>query len=167
MPNSDSLEFDGTCPSCGRRFPNNSGVLRHMNNPSSSCTSWFDYLKSISTESTSEQPHQPPPQSAPSNDEMDSEDTTADDCAPTTTHFEDIYPSSPSIFGFGQGFMDGFYADHHAEKRGANIYYPFSSKEEWGLASWLLCSGLSMRAIDDFLALPMVCFMTRDILHTY
>jgi hypothetical protein len=59
--------------------------------------------------------------------------------------------------------MDGFNADPYAEKRSGNVYHPFSSKEEWGLASWLLCSGLSMRAVDDFLALPIVSLETRVI----
>jgi hypothetical protein len=71
-------------------------------------------------------------------------------------HYENIHPNHPSIFGSGPGFMDAFNSGPSAEKRGVNIYYPFSSKEEWSLASWLLCSGLSMRAINDFLALPIV-----------
>ena len=39
----------------------------------------------------------------------------------------------------------------------SNLYYPFASCEEWELALWLLHSGLSMRAINAFLALPKVC----------
>ena len=53
-------------------------------------------------------------------------------------------------------FINIFNADQHAEKRRDNIYYPFSSKEEWSLALWLLCSRLSMRAINNFLSLPIV-----------
>lgn len=145
-----------------------------MNHPWSSCTGWFDFIESIaaesistestSTESTStEQPLHPPPWSTPSNDEMDDEDDASDHHTPTAMHFEDIHPNTPSIFGFGPGFMDDFNADRNAEMRKTNIYHPFPSKEEWGLASWLLCSGLSMRAIDDFLALPMVRRMTDVI----
>lgn len=69
---------------------------------------------------------------------------------------ENIHPNIPRVFGSGPGFIDAFNSDHHAGKRSVNFYYPFSSKEEWGLASWLSQSGLSMRAIDDFLALLIV-----------
>ncbi|KAI6002437.1 hypothetical protein F5J12DRAFT_686084, partial [Pisolithus orientalis] len=37
-----------------------------------------------------------------------------------------------------------------------NLYYPFNSHNEWELASWLLHSGLSMRAIDSFLSLSII-----------
>ena len=71
-------------------------------------------------------------------------------------YYEELHPNVPLILGTGPGFVDVFNVDRHAEKRKENLYFPFSSKEEWGLASWLLSSGLSMRAIDDFLALPIV-----------
>jgi hypothetical protein len=74
-------------------------------------------------------------------------------------YYEEFHPNIPLIFGSGPGFMDIFNADNHNEKRKENLYYPFSSKGEWGLASWLLSSGLSMRAIDDFLSLPIVSSM--------
>jgi hypothetical protein len=77
---------------------------------------------------------------------------------PHPARYEDSHPNTPWIYGSGTGFMDVFNSDHHAEERKGNLYYPFSSKEEWSLASWLSRSGLSMRAIDDFLALPLVCF---------
>ncbi|KAG1824394.1 uncharacterized protein BJ212DRAFT_1260894, partial [Suillus subaureus] len=35
-------------------------------------------------------------------------------------------------------------------------YYPFSGWKEWKVASWLLCSGLSMGKINSFLSLEMV-----------
>lgn len=40
-------------------------------------------------------------------------------------------------------------------ERSVNIYYPFSLKEEWSLAQWSLYSRLLMRAINEFLALPI------------
>ena len=83
-------------------------------------------------------------------------DTTEAASDSSMGHYEELHPTEPFIFGSGPGFTDVFNMDRHAEKRRENLYYPFSSKGEWGLASWLLCSGLSMRAIDDFLALPIV-----------
>ena len=150
--------LDSQCPSCEKRFPNDSLVLRHMNNPLTSCASWFDYLKSIS----STQSHHPTDRRTSSPTETNDleatghEEPTSNPRASAPPRYEDIHPNAPSVFGSGPGFMDAFNADRHAEARSQNLYYPFSSKEEWGLSSWLLCSGLSMRAIDEFLALPIV-----------
>ncbi|KAI6020706.1 hypothetical protein BKA83DRAFT_4055877, partial [Pisolithus microcarpus] len=37
-----------------------------------------------------------------------------------------------------------------------NLYFPFASQEEWQFTSWLLCSRLSLTAIDSLLALDIV-----------
>ena len=52
--------------------------------------------------------------------------------------------------------MDVFDADPCAEKRKDNLYYPFASRQEWEIASFLLCSSLSMSAVDEFLSLNLV-----------
>ncbi|KAG0697850.1 hypothetical protein DFH29DRAFT_1003402 [Suillus ampliporus] len=44
------------------------------------------------------------------------------------------------------------------EYRKDNLFYPFASKEEWEVADYLLCSSLSMAAIDEFLKLRMLSF---------
>jgi hypothetical protein len=75
---------------------------------------------------------------------------------PTTTHHKDIHPNISSVLGTGPGFIDQFNTNPHTEKRSRNLYHPFSSKEEWGLTSWLLSSRLSMKDINSFLALPIV-----------
>lgn len=41
-------------------------------------------------------------------------------------------------------------------KDGASTWAPFADEEEWELAKWLFNSGLSQRAIDGFLKLPLV-----------
>ena len=151
-----SPSFGGQCPSCQKRFANDSCVLRHMNHPATSCMSSFDFLESILR----------PTRQTPTTDHQNSEtnyeigDETANSNETTNVSgadcYEDVHPNVPIILESGAGFMDDFNADRHAEKRRENLYFPFSSKAEWGLASWLLCSGLSMRAINDFLALPIV-----------
>ena len=151
-----SASLDSQCPSCHRRFSNESLVLRHMNNPRTSCMTWFDFLESMSPE----RPHSPAnrhtsPDDGTNNNDTDNEAANNSNMS-ATTRYEDIHPNTPFIFGSGPGFMDTFNTDRHAEKRRGNLYYPFSSKAEWGLASWLLCSGLSMKSIDSFLALPIV-----------
>ncbi|KAG2143329.1 hypothetical protein BD769DRAFT_1297671, partial [Suillus cothurnatus] len=56
----------------------------------------------------------------------------------------------------GSTFLDLFDADEYAECRVDNLYYPFTSKEEWEIADYLLRSSLSMAAIDEFLKLSMI-----------
>ena len=159
--------LDGQCPSCNRRFDNNVSVLRHMNHPLTSCATWFDLLESVSppaqhSSSHNELNHTPLDNNTGTshNEEntLDDEPMLEDDTIGNldVPRYEDIHPNTPQVLGSGAGFTEVFNSDHHAEKRRTNLYHPFSSKEEWGLASWLLRSGLSMRATDDFLSLPLV-----------
>jgi hypothetical protein len=153
-----SASFEGLCPSCGKRFNNDSLVLRHMNHPRTSCASWHTFLESTSlgqlNHPTNE--HTTPNFGTNDNDTTDNDEPASNSPTLTTARYEDIHPNISLVLGTGPGFMDRLNTGPHAEKRGVNLYHPFSSKEEWGLASWLLLSGLSMRAIDDFLALPIV-----------
>lgn len=151
-----SPSFDSQCPSCNKQFATDSDVLRHMNHPSTSCMTWFDCLESTLHLNGS---NGQPPTNQWNHDEMDRDDRTTHNTEvahDSSMEYEELHPNVPLVIGYGPGFIDIFNADQHAEKRRDNLYYPFSSKGEWGLASWLLCSGLSMRAIDDFLALPIV-----------
>ncbi|KAI6019933.1 hypothetical protein F5J12DRAFT_716230 [Pisolithus orientalis] len=66
--------------------------------------------------------------------------------------------------------MDKFNGNQFSNLQASNLYYPFNSHNEWELASWLLCSGLSMRAIDSFLSLSIIqllniSFHTARALH--
>jgi hypothetical protein len=178
-----SVSLESRCPSCRKEFPNDSCVLRHMNSPQTSCQNWLQFLASavqgVSGPSTTAHPHpssrtnsttahplpssrtngttaHPHPSSRTNNTTNDNE--SASDDTLMAAHYEDVHRNTPSFFGSGPTFMDKFNADPSADKRQENLYYPFWSREEWGLASWLLCSGLSMRAINDFLALPIVSF---------
>ena len=68
----------------------------------------------------------------------------------------DTFDGAAQTYGLGPTFMDTFGSDQFSEFRKSNHYYPFASHSEWELALWLLCSGLSMQAIDAFLSLPIV-----------
>ncbi|KZP33945.1 hypothetical protein FIBSPDRAFT_698382, partial [Athelia psychrophila] len=59
-------------------------------------------------------------------------------------------------YGDGQTFMDLFNTDCYTGQRANNVYYPFCTKGDWEMGSWLLQSGLSMCAINDFLKLEKV-----------
>ncbi|KAG0708249.1 hypothetical protein DFH29DRAFT_979532 [Suillus ampliporus] len=56
----------------------------------------------------------------------------------------------------GLTFLDLFDVDKYAEYRKDNLFYPFASKEEWEITDFLLHSPLSMAAINEFLALPII-----------
>jgi hypothetical protein len=70
--------------------------------------------------------------------------------------YTELFPGASEIFGKGKTFMDLFDDDEYAGNREMNLYYPFASQPEWELASFLLKSGLSMVAMDEFLKLQMV-----------
>lgn len=140
--------FDNKCPTCKKEFMDDSRVLRHMNNPRTRCQTWFEYLESMRTRQATFDN---------SNDhEMDDNDNADDDLTSRNTRYEVLHPNTSSILGTGPGFMDQFNSGSRAGRWNENVYHPFSSKDEWGFASWLLSSGLSMRATDELLALPIV-----------
>ena len=68
----------------------------------------------------------------------------------------DTFDGAAQMYGLGPTFMDTFGSDQFSEFQKSNLYYPFASCSKWELALWLLRSGLSMRAIDAFLLLPIV-----------
>ena len=70
--------------------------------------------------------------------------------------YTEHFCGASKIFGEGETFMDIFDKDGNAENQKMNLYYPFTSQTEWELASFLLKSGLSMVATDEFLKLQLV-----------
>jgi hypothetical protein len=70
--------------------------------------------------------------------------------------FVEEYEGAAKEYGAGVTFMSEFGRDQHAAKRVENLYYPFASKDELELASFLLRSNLSMASIDSFLSLKLV-----------
>ncbi|KAG1796320.1 uncharacterized protein HD556DRAFT_1431393 [Suillus plorans] len=53
-------------------------------------------------------------------------------------------------------FLDLFNSDENSVHHATNLYYPFSGRKDWELASWLLRLGLSMGKIDSFLSLEII-----------
>lgn len=79
-----------------------------------------------------------------------------DDEVESLSFHADFFPESAKVFGNGDTFLDLFDEDEYAEARRTNLYYPFASRPEWELASFLLKSDLSRVAIDQFLKLQLV-----------
>jgi len=61
----------------------------------------------------------------------------------------DSHPNTPSIYPGGTTFMDQFADDQYSTHQKENLYYPFMSRADWQLASWLLRSHLSMVTCQD------------------
>ncbi|KIJ10412.1 hypothetical protein PAXINDRAFT_27957, partial [Paxillus involutus ATCC 200175] len=74
------------------------------------------------------------------------------------------YEGCSEVFPGGKTFMDSFREDGYADERRENLYFPWASKEEWAFASWLLCSRLSMAAIDTLLSLKIMSFASLNCL---
>ena len=150
-----------------------------MNQPTSSCLTHFEECVDIATTLQSDptisesdnmdrQSFEPP-------DFMD----TAEDCLPassrsslpasTSQNLDDKknpfnvkkHPTSGSVYGHGETFMDKCDKDRFTEMRKGHLYYPFTSRDEWELASFLLCSHLSMAAVDRFLKLQLVSYTSK------
>jgi hypothetical protein len=145
------------CPSCGRAFTNGAAVLRHLNNPRSSCT--HASFPPKDTNSQSPQPHERPLPDFLTPDWIDDEPSPNNSPSATSAPFCDVFPGASATFGQGDTFFNRFDQDQHASKRQENPYYPFASAAEWELAVFLHRSGLSTRDIDSFFSLQIVCFL--------
>lgn len=156
-----------------------------MNQPRSRCRARYEHLLAIvllkkTSTSQHRQPISTDPEqlsdASPNLSPHDDMDTTMDDFSgtapfePQEDNFSNDnpyhiteYPGAGQIFGQGKTFMDTFDSDKHASKREQNLYYPFSSRDEWEFACYLLRSSLSMGAIDQLLNLELVsdlpCFL--------
>jgi hypothetical protein len=162
------------CPRCGKKFYNNMRIQAHLNSQSVSCYTHFEELVDISQvlhlgHNFSEPPsHACKPTTEGEVDNalasessagyMDTGNDPMDVDEPTyhNPFFVDQHPSASRIYGKGCSFMDTFDMDEHADKRAEQPYYPFASKDEWELASFLLRSNLSIAAINNFLKLQLV-----------
>jgi hypothetical protein len=66
------------------------------------------------------------------------------------------FPTAGKIYGHTTTFIDRLNDDKYASHCVQNPYYPFADQEEWELGSFLLCSGMSMQKVDEFLRLKLV-----------
>lgn len=161
------------CPRCGQAFPSSSILQNHINQPVSACRHIHENVMHFRTleSPTREYPSLNTPLpisrdgSPVANDSMDVDQppgpSSEDDIPPKPAKYKYLYerqdfPGTAAIIGKGKTFMDNFAEDHYQHERELNLYYPFATREEWELSLFLLCSGLSVAAIDDFLQLEMV-----------
>lgn len=168
------------CPDCGRRFSDETNLLRHINQPSNTCGSSiradspvFQVDRDIPVQAAINSPRQvhshpdSPPSLGTRLDDLDDhafQDFDMDlfpdgpDPNPDDDDCVEYHPRTSPAFPGGKTFMDHFFADQYASLRRENVFYPFASQEDWQIGSWLLRSGLSMAAIDTFLSLNLASF---------
>ena len=157
------------CPRCGKEFNNEMSTLAHLNQPISKCRRDFEAYLQENSHKRHERQKRRKNQSTHNNVpetfadiDMDSESEPSIvkpfDSGPSEPHefFTEEFPEAAKTYGNGPTYMDKFDADDYAHLRRDCPYYPFSSRDEWELASFLLRSDLSMSAIDQFLKLLLV-----------
>ncbi|KAF8132935.1 hypothetical protein EV363DRAFT_1449123 [Boletus edulis] len=74
----------------------------------------------------------------------------------TSRWIVDRHLGAGQLKGDGQTFIARFELDGFSTYRKLNLYYPFSTLQDWQMANFLLTSQLSMRAINDFLSLELI-----------
>ena len=167
------------CPRCGKKFKDQTSLLQHMNQPISSCLTHFqeciDIATTLQSDPTISESDDMDQQSFETPDFMDTvEDylpASSRSSLPASTSQNPVnkqspfnikkHPTSGSVYGFGETFMDQCDKDRFTEKRKGHLYYPFASRDEWELASFLLRSRLSMAAVDCFLKLKLVSYTSK------
>jgi hypothetical protein len=132
-------------------FEDQSCVLKHLNHLASWCAHFATSTPAV------QQASAPVPMVVDdltnyASDQMETENEAGFDSG----EIEEVFNGAAQILGADKTFMDQFNADPHAVHRQDNLYYPFTSREEWELASFLLRSGMAMSSIDEFLALGLI-----------
>ena len=170
------------CQRCGKKFQDTARVLNHMNQPVSSCRTYYEEVLQIAeavrhrerlvqtgTHWPKDQPHKMDHSADALGPDMIHEPMTRDEetlenmaqnfntaSSRNSPFVAEFYPGASTVFGSGATFMDNFDKDQFSEERQTHLYYPFASKDEWQMASFLLRSGLSKAAMDRFFKLELV-----------
>jgi hypothetical protein len=154
------------CPSCGKGgFADHESVARHMSQPRSGCANWTDNLVRLREELIPGPDHDSNIMAVDESSAMQVYEESNGNAGPDDAPVEDLpersstteyFPGAAHAYEGGKMFLERFEADELGKYRTSNIYYPFASRGDWELASWLLCSSLSMNAIDSLLSLDLV-----------
>jgi len=72
--------------------------------------------------------------------------------------FTEYYQGCSISYQGGSMFLDSFWGNKYSDERKENLYFPFTSGEEWQFSAWCVCLGLSMGAIDSLLSLSIVSY---------
>ena len=163
------------CSKCNHNFKRQQALLAHMNHPQSGCFSHFNEVVNLADDlarfklhsqhwcdaslgiSDTEEPMNIDP-AMDLNDSFMEEDNEEHvwSSGDGGGFFIEEFDGAAKGYGCGKTFMMEFDNDRFSNEHNDNLYYPFASRDEWELASFLLRSNLSMAAIDRFLLLKLV-----------
>ena len=99
--------------------------------------------------------------------EVDNVDNQVSEPVVTSRFYIEYFSGASEVFGQGETYMDLYDKDEYAERRKKIPYYPFASQPEWEMGSYLLKSGLSIAATDEFLKLQLVSLIVLFKYVTY
>lgn len=181
---SDRHEDDHRCPVCQRYFVTGKrGVLVHLQSRSNAqCYEWYHRLPNLTGEpdpsplsspppSSPSSPATPPVQETLANDEWEGISDVAETvnaqfsidelfprAEPRTFDNHTVkHPNAASPFGDADTILDDIRKnDEFASDRQNNMYYPFASRLDWEVASWLSRLNVSMELTDEFFNLDFV-----------
>ncbi|KAG1816960.1 hypothetical protein EV424DRAFT_1540661 [Suillus variegatus] len=170
------------CPNCLKEFQSAWAVSRHLSQPLTSCLRWIDQLEDAAQILRDSQLADQHATLGPSDEEMvyvqdmnDSGYFYGDEggvvglesdlpgsveeplgSQASEKPYVERFRNAAKVYRRGQTFWDRFNMDPYSAYRKDNLYYPFASRQDWELGSFLLCSSLSMAAIDEFLELELI-----------
>ncbi|KAH9010154.1 hypothetical protein EDB85DRAFT_1880639 [Lactarius pseudohatsudake] len=158
------------CPQCDRKFRNRKALLCHMNHPFGSCHSHFQEVVNLADELQRYQERRGQRRPIPTSLSPEPMDIDVDATLAAVEDLQEDFqnvdgPGKPFIqeyvgaareYGRGTTFMQGFDRDPYSQERKKNLYYPFASRGEWEMATFLLRSSLSVSSIDSFLSLELI-----------
>lgn len=161
------LLTDVLCPVCRKIFKSDTTVLQHLNQPRGHCAALQRDSEAqapgpsnpFTTHSTGDDDDDPMLEDSTFSDSGTAGETIESDVHASSAKHCQFYPGAGETYGRSLSFMDLFNTDRYAKERLEEPYWPFSSKSDWEMGSWLLRSGLSMQKINDFLRLAMVSLL--------
>ncbi|KAI6004712.1 hypothetical protein EDD15DRAFT_2384724 [Pisolithus albus] len=160
------------CPKCLKYFQSARGVTFHQAQPRAVCNVRDDRDTELVSAAA-----------APANERVNHE---VDDALlpPSPPEFQPMdldpdpawegrvlvtFPHASEIFEGGETFLTRFELDPYSVCRRLVPFYPFANLDDWRVANFLLTSGLSMRALDEFLSLeatknmPLSFWTAKDL----
>jgi hypothetical protein len=171
--------MDCGCSFCGRVFKKRADLLKHWDAPNGRCRPAFRARHRVSRTISDTKESEWEVIAEEENSELageedetmdvdDNEDSAwetmdidepASDGAGAKSYLE-YFPAAAMTASGTDTFLNRFHADEHADKRGEHPFYPFATRGEWQLASWLIRNNISVASTDEFLKLDYVRLIT-------
>ncbi|KAJ6556694.1 hypothetical protein B0H10DRAFT_2169607 [Mycena sp. CBHHK59/15] len=158
------------CSVCTKKFFNTTHLLSHMNQPNGRCHSSL-HSASFKIRHRNPQRKLNLPRSNAQRVSSRSTEHVEFEIAPMDVDYEADVNYGPEMnlaeesfdtqkaYPCGDTFKAVFERDQYAEQRKLNMYYPFASRDEWELVSFIVRSNMTLAATDEFLKLRLTVKM--------